>query len=79
MTIVITKFDNQIHRDQVVSLWNKVFGYELAHNAPELVIDKKLKFGDELFFIAVDDQFVIGTIMAGYDGHRVSFFASIAP
>ena len=67
---VITPFDNQFHRDQVISLWNEVFGYEADHNTPKLVIDKKLEFGDGLFFVALDNQDVVGTVMAGYDGHR---------
>ena len=37
---------------------------------PSLVIDKKLAVSDELFFVAVIDDKVIGTVMAGYDGHR---------
>jgi len=47
-----------------------VFGYEADHNAPQLVIDKKLEFGDGLFFVALNNQAVVGTTMAGYDGHR---------
>jgi len=70
MNPLITAFDAQLHRDQVISLWQAVFGYEADHNAPLLVIDKKLEFGDGLFFVALDDQAVIGTVMAGYDGHR---------
>lgn len=70
MNPIITAFDTQLHRDQVISLWEDVFGYEADHNAPLLVIDKKLEFGDGLFFVALDDQAVIGTVMAGYDGHR---------
>ena len=70
MNPIITAFDARLHRDQVVSLWKEVFGYEADHNAPQLVIDKKLEFGDGLFFVALDDQAVIGTVMAGYDGHR---------
>ena len=74
----ITTYDNTKHRDQVIALWQQVFGYEAAHNAPELVIDKKLAFGDGLFFVALDGKVevasatstVIGTVMAGYDGHR---------
>ena len=66
----ITAFDNSKHRNQVIMLWNEVFGYEAAHNAPDLVIDKKIEFGDGLFFVAVDNDVVIGTVLAGYDGHR---------
>jgi len=70
MNPIITTFDNRVHRDKVISLWKEVFGYEAEHNAPRLVIDKKLEFGDGLFFIAQNNKAVIGTIMAGYDGHR---------
>ena len=70
MNPVITTFDNRLHSDQVISLWKEVFGYEADHNVPQLVIDKKLEFGDGLFFIALNNQVVVGTIMAGYDGHR---------
>jgi ribosomal protein S18 acetylase RimI-like enzyme len=70
MDLIITTFNDQKHRDQVISLWNEGFGYESAHNEPELVIEKKLAFGDDLFFVALDGDEVVGTIMAGYDGHR---------
>ncbi len=66
----ILKFNNSIHRQDVVRLWQTVFGYDAAHNDPEVVIDKKLKTGDDLFFVAEKALKVIGTIMAGYDGHR---------
>lgn len=58
------------HRQQVVQLWQTVFGYEEAHNAPGLVIDKKLAVADGLFFVALVHGQVAGTVMAGYDGHR---------
>ncbi len=70
MNYEIIPFNNKEHRDQVIVLWNAVFGYEATHNAPELVIDKKIEFGDGLFFVAVDGDAVIGTVLAGYDGHR---------
>ncbi len=70
MDINITAFDNPKHRDQVISLWKDVFGYEAAHNSPDIVFDKKVEYNDGLFFVAVDNTNVIGTVMAGYDGHR---------
>lgn len=66
----IVDFNNGKHRKQVVDLWHTVFGYEAAHNAPEVAIDKKMQIKDGLFFVAQTDQAVIGTAMAGYDGHR---------
>ena len=70
MNPIIASYDNWLHRDQVIALWKDVFGYEADHNEPQLVIDKKLEFGDGLFYIALDNKAVVGTIMAGYDGYR---------
>jgi ribosomal protein S18 acetylase RimI-like enzyme len=69
-TITITPYIDAAHRGQVVALWKTAFGYGTAHNKPNLVIDKKGEVDDQLFFVAVDDTAVVGTIMAGYDGHR---------
>lgn len=66
----ITAYSDAHHRQQVVQLWQTAFGYEDAHNAPELVIDKKLAVNDGLFFVALANGVVAGTVMAGYDGHR---------
>jgi ribosomal protein S18 acetylase RimI-like enzyme len=54
----------------VISLWKLVFNYTSPQSKPELVIDKKIRTGDGLFFVMVDGTDVIGTILAGYDGHR---------
>ena len=78
--IQITTYNNQTHRAQVISLWQKVFSYEAEHNEPNLVIDKKCVVDDGLFFVAVRDDVVVGTIMAGYDGHRGWIYAmAVAP
>lgn len=69
-SIEITEFDNLRYRKQVIALWQDVFGYEAAHNSPESVINKKIAAEDGLFFVAINRQIVIGTVMAGYDGHR---------
>ncbi len=66
----IIEFESSEHRKQVVDLWQEVFGYEADHNSPELVIDKKVTFNDGLFFVAINQQQIVGTVMAGYDGHR---------
>jgi ribosomal protein S18 acetylase RimI-like enzyme len=70
MSTTITPFENALHRDQVIALWETVFGYDSAHNRPALAIDKKIAAGDGLFFVAISDTAIIGTIIAGYDGHR---------
>ncbi len=68
--IQIIEFNNSDHRDQVINLWQSVFGYEAAHNSPAVAIDKKIRNKDGLFFVAKKNKHVIGTVMAGYDGHR---------
>jgi hypothetical protein len=69
-SISIITYSDIAHRTKVITLWREVFGYEAAHNKPELVIDHKVSFGDQLFFVATVGEAVIGTVMAGYDGHR---------
>jgi ribosomal protein S18 acetylase RimI-like enzyme len=68
--VLIKPFENTSHRSQVIALWKGVFGYQTAHNRPTLAIDKKLDVSDALFFVALLDDVVVGTAMAGYDGHR---------
>ncbi len=79
-TIAVAPFVNAVHRSQVVALWETVFGYEAAHNSPSLVIDKKVAVDDQLFLVAVAGHEVVGTIMAGYDGHRGWIYSvAVAP
>lgn len=66
----IDGFESSRDFDQVAALWREVFGYDSPHNAPELVIEKKLEQRDGLFFVARLGQSVVGTVMVGYDGHR---------
>src|SRR5215472_8033512 len=68
--IMISPYSDRAHRGQVVALWEAVFNYDAPHNKPTVSIDKKLQANDGLFFVALDGTSVVGTIMAGYDGHR---------
>jgi ribosomal protein S18 acetylase RimI-like enzyme len=69
-TVAIIPYSDTAHRGQVVALWEAVFGYDAAHNRPSVVIDKKIAAEDQPFFVAVAGGAVVGTVMAGYDGHR---------
>jgi ribosomal protein S18 acetylase RimI-like enzyme len=76
----ITVFSNDAHRADVVRLWHDVFGHATGHNAPGLSIDRKLALADGLFFVALDGGRVVGTVMAGYDGHRGWLYSvAVAP
>ena len=56
--------------DAVIELWLRVFPEAPAHNDPSAVITRKLAVQRELFVVAVDKGGIVGTAMAGYDGHR---------
>ncbi|WP_407310717.1 GNAT family acetyltransferase [Pseudomonas sp. nanlin1] len=67
---VITEFANDAHRLAVVELWKNLLSYPTPHNEPGLAIEQKLAAADGLFFVALHEGALAGTIMAGYDGHR---------
>lgn len=54
----------------VTALWNRVFSYPQARNAPPKVIAAKRKVQPELFLVAERAGDVVGTTLAGDDGHR---------
>lgn len=66
---VITPF-REPDQDAVIALWQEVFPDEPPHNVPAEVIRRKLAVQRELFLVAREGAAVVGTVMAGYDGHR---------
>ncbi len=54
----------------VVGLWGRVFPNPPSWNAPAEDIRRKLSVQRELFLVGVIDGRVVGTTMAGFDGHR---------
>ncbi|QQQ48910.1 GNAT family acetyltransferase [Pseudomonas syringae] len=66
----IVEYSDPHHRLAVIQLWKSVFNDDMPHNRPDLSIDKKLAVDDHLFFVALVDDEVVGTLLAGYDGHR---------
>ena len=55
--------------EAVVSLWQQT-GLTRPWNNPYQDISRKLSVQPDLFLVAVEDRAVVGTVMAGYDGHR---------
>jgi predicted N-acetyltransferase YhbS len=53
----------------VVDLWKKC-GLIVPQNDPVQDIRKKIGFQPDLFFVALLNDNVIGSIMVGYEGHR---------
>lgn len=58
----------------VQGLWQAVLPDPQPHNAPDRVLAAKLAV-DELLFVAEQDGEILGTVMAGYDGHRGWLYA----
>jgi ribosomal protein S18 acetylase RimI-like enzyme len=54
----------------VAALWRQVFPGAPSWNHPESDIRRKLQVQPELFLVAVLSGAVVGTAMAGFDGHR---------
>ena len=61
-------------RDGLVDLWRTAFPNSPPHNEPARMIDAKLAV-DGLILIAEENEIVVGTCMAGYDGHRGWLYA----
>jgi ribosomal protein S18 acetylase RimI-like enzyme len=54
---------------QVVDLWERC-ALVVPWNVPADDIARKLAFQPELFFVAECEGRVVGSVMAGYEGHR---------
>ncbi len=58
-----------LDEDSVTQLW-KDCGLVVSWNNPHSDIQRKLKVQPEMFLVACIDERVVGSVMAGYDGHR---------
>ncbi|WP_433693721.1 GNAT family acetyltransferase [Paraburkholderia phenoliruptrix] len=73
VSVSIRRFDAR-DTDAVIALWQEAFPeYRDAtkpQRNPRLSIANKLATQPELFFVAVLDERVVGSVIGGYDGHR---------
>ena len=66
--------------EAVAAIWREVFPDNPPWNIPERDIERKLKTQRELFFVAEIDSTIVGTAMAGYDGHRGwVYYVTVSP
>ncbi len=63
------------HFADVSALWREAFPDDPPWNAAETAIPAKLAVQPELFLVALDGRRAVGSIMAGYDGHRGWLYA----
>jgi len=63
----------------VIGLWEHC-GLTRAWNDPRKDIERKLRVQPELFVVAEVDETIVGSAMAGYDGHRGwVYYFGVAP
>ena len=78
MTAAVRPFADE-DEDAVVALWAAA-GLTRPWNDPHRDIARKMQVQRELFLVAEDDGAVVGTAMAGYDGHRGwVYYLAVAP
>ncbi len=78
-TLVVRRFAPN-DEGAVVALWEAA-GLTRPWNDPRKDIARKLAVQPEGFIVAVADGEIVGTVMAGYDGHRgwVNYLAVLPP
>ena len=69
MKITIRPF-RETDQENVIILWDKVFPDAPLHNNPARDIRTKREVQPELFLVALLEEQIVGTAMAGFDGHR---------
>ena len=55
---------------QVIQLWREIFPDNPSWNVPKADIERKLAVQRELFLVGDLGGEIVGTVMAGFDGHR---------
>ena len=68
MTVELRAF-RAADTEAVIALWHET-GLVRSWNDPRADITRKRAVQPELFRVAVADGDVVGSVMAGYDGHR---------
>lgn len=78
MTVRLRPFADA-DEDAVVALWHAA-GLTRPWNDPHQDVARKKRVQRELFLVAEDEGVVVGTAMAGYDGHRGwVYYLAVAP
>ncbi len=57
-------------RMAVADFWRLVFPGDPTHNVPEEIFDRKMVVQPGGFLLAIEAGQIVGTVMAGFDGHR---------
>ena len=69
MSFVIAPYED-VYFARVKALWEDVFPDDPPRDYAGISIAAKAKEHPELFLLALEGEHVVGSVMAGYDGHR---------
>jgi ribosomal protein S18 acetylase RimI-like enzyme len=58
------------HFAGVEALWQEAFPNDAPWNKASIAIPEKMRFQPDLMLVALEDPLVVGSVMAGYEGHR---------
>jgi ribosomal protein S18 acetylase RimI-like enzyme len=58
------------HFAGVEALWREAFPNDAPWNKASTAIAEKIRFQPDLMLVAVEGPLVVGSVMAGYEGHR---------
>jgi ribosomal protein S18 acetylase RimI-like enzyme len=72
--IVVVTYSRE-NFDGIDALWREAFPDDPAWNRAETAIPAKLAVQPELLLVAISGGRVVGSAMAGYDGHRGWLYA----
>jgi ribosomal protein S18 acetylase RimI-like enzyme len=65
----------------VEALWQEAFPNDSPWNKASIAIAEKMRFQPDLMLVALEGPLVLGSVMAGYEGHRgwISRIAVLRP
>jgi ribosomal protein S18 acetylase RimI-like enzyme len=66
---IISQFRDE-HFTGVEALWQEAFPNDAPWNEASTAIAEKMRFQPDLMLVALEGPVVVGSVMAGYEGHR---------
>jgi ribosomal protein S18 acetylase RimI-like enzyme len=66
---IISEYRDQ-HFAGVEALWQEAFPNDVPWNRASAAIAEKMRFQPNLMLVALEGPLVVGSVMAGYEGHR---------
>jgi ribosomal protein S18 acetylase RimI-like enzyme len=65
----VSEYRNE-HFAGVEALWREAFPNDAPWNNASTAIAEKMRFQPDLMLVALEGPLVVGSVMAGYEGHR---------